>query len=225
MLPGPVVSMVGSGDVLLVAFHKGEPIGDGQNLGYKLLDVGGKRELSKGGLCLSPGSELTWLGSSEEGMVMAMDSAGLVSALTRSFGWQWTPLLDTLKVSKSKRYRFWPVGVVSGKLLAATLKDGEEHPAAYPRPVITAVPLTAICAQSQDGEEMSKFEKSFPAMEARARQRKFNLDHGLVMGDDGSAEPEEMEGELMAQQAKLDTMVVKRIQEACAAEKPERAMD
>ncbi|CAN0456889.1 unnamed protein product, partial [Ectocarpus sp. 12 AP-2014] len=66
MLPGPVVSMVGSGDVLMVAFHKGEPIGDGQNLGYKLLDVGGKRELSKGGLCLSPGSELTWLGSSEE---------------------------------------------------------------------------------------------------------------------------------------------------------------
>ena len=35
----------------------------------------------------------------------------------------------------------------------------------------------------------------------------------------------EMEGELMAQQAALDTMVVKRIQEACAAEKAERAMD
>lgn len=29
----------------------------------------------------------------------------------------------------------------------------------------------------------------------------------------------------MAQQAALDTMLVKRIQEACAAEKAERAMD
>ena len=55
----------------------------------------------------------------------------------QSFGWQWTPVLDTLKVSKNKRDRFWPVGVVTGKLLAATLKGGEEHPAAYPRPVLT----------------------------------------------------------------------------------------
>ncbi|CAN0101878.1 unnamed protein product, partial [Hapterophycus canaliculatus] len=55
----------------------------------------------------------------------------------QSFGWQWTPLLDTLKVSKNKKDRFWPVGVVTGKLLAATLKGGEEHPAAYPRPVLT----------------------------------------------------------------------------------------
>lgn len=57
--------------------------------------------------------------------------------LFQSFGWQWAPLLDTLKVSKNKRDRFWPVGVVTGKLLAATLKGGEEHPAAYPRPVLT----------------------------------------------------------------------------------------
>lgn len=57
-----------------------------QNLGYQLLDVGGKRELSKGALCLSPASELTWLGASEEGMVVAMDSSGLVSALTRVSG-------------------------------------------------------------------------------------------------------------------------------------------
>ena len=49
-----------------------------------------------------------------------------------------------------------------------------------------AVPLTALCAQSQDGEEMARFEKSFPAMEARARQRKFNLDRGLGMGDDAA---------------------------------------
>lgn len=36
---------------------------------------------------------------------------------------------------------------------------------------------------------------------------------------------EEAESELMSQQAQLDTMVVKRIQEACAVEKAERAMD
>ena len=45
--------------------------------------MGGKRELSKGAVCLSPASELTWMGVSEEGMVVTMDSTGLVSALTR----------------------------------------------------------------------------------------------------------------------------------------------
>ncbi|CAN0063821.1 unnamed protein product, partial [Laminaria digitata] len=34
-----------------------------------------------------------------------------------------------------------------------------------------------------------------------------------------------MEGVLMSQHAQLDTMVVKRIQQACADENPERAMD
>lgn len=69
---------------------QGEPQGDSQKLGYQVLDVGGKRELSKGDLCLSPGSELTWLGTSEEGMVVSMDSAGLVSGLTlvRTGGWR-----------------------------------------------------------------------------------------------------------------------------------------
>lgn len=43
----------------------------------------GKRELSKGGVCVSPGAELTWLGMSEERMLVAMDSSGLVLALTR----------------------------------------------------------------------------------------------------------------------------------------------
>lgn len=40
-----------------------------------------------------------------------------------------------------------------------------------------------------------------------------------------SAHRPELEGELMAQQAALDTMIVKRIQEACAAERADRAMD
>ncbi|CAN0317217.1 unnamed protein product [Laminaria digitata] len=86
MLPGPIVTMAGAGDVLAVVFHQvrivGEPQGDSQKLGYQVLDVGGKRELSKGDMCLSPSSELTWLGTSEEGMVVSMDSAGLVSGLT-----------------------------------------------------------------------------------------------------------------------------------------------
>ena len=57
-------------------------MGESQNLGYQLLDMNGKRELSSGGVCMSVGAELTWLGMSEELMLVTMDSSGLVSTLT-----------------------------------------------------------------------------------------------------------------------------------------------
>lgn len=69
--------------------------------------------------------------------------AGDVS-IEKSFDWQWTPMLDTLSVSKNKKDRFWPVGVVTGKLLAVALKGGEEHPTAYPRPVLTGTSVSDI---------------------------------------------------------------------------------
>ncbi|CAM9947064.1 unnamed protein product, partial [Choristocarpus tenellus] len=137
MLPGPVVTMAGSGALLVVIYHKGLPLGESQSLAYLLLDVGGGRELSCGDVCLSSGAELTWLGLSDDLMVVAMDSTGLLMGLTQSLGWRWMPLLDTLSVSKNKQDRFWPVGVVTGKLLAANLKGVEEYPTTYPRPVLT----------------------------------------------------------------------------------------
>lgn len=58
-------------------------MGDAQNLGYMLLDVVGKRALSQGCVSLSPSAELTWLGFTEEHMVVAMDSSGLLTGLTQ----------------------------------------------------------------------------------------------------------------------------------------------
>ena len=47
------------------------------------------------------------------------------------------------------------------------------------------MPLSALCAKSRDGEEMSKFERTFPHMDARAKQRRFNLDNDLTQDDGG----------------------------------------
>lgn len=58
-------------------------MGDSQKLGYLLLDVGGKRELSRGDVAISAAAELTWLGFTEEHMVVAMDSTGLLTGLTQ----------------------------------------------------------------------------------------------------------------------------------------------
>lgn len=45
---------------------------------------------------LSHGSELKWVGFSEEGQLMSLSDAGVVSALSLESGW-WSPILD-LKV-------------------------------------------------------------------------------------------------------------------------------
>ena len=46
-----------------------------------------------------------------------------------------------------------------------------------------AVSLSAPSTKSQDGEDMARFEKVFPVMEARVRQRRFNLEVGLTDED------------------------------------------
>ncbi|CAN0370008.1 unnamed protein product, partial [Discosporangium mesarthrocarpum] len=137
MISGPLVSMAGAGPLLVLVYHKGPPVGETQSLAYQVLDVMGGHEVSSGDLCLSPGACLTWLGFSDDLMAVAMDSLGLLTGLTQSLGWRWAPLLDTLSVSKNKEDRFWPIGVVTGKLLAANLKGGEKNPSTHPRPVLT----------------------------------------------------------------------------------------
>lgn len=47
-----------------------------------------------------------------------------------------------------------------------------------------AVSLSAVSALSLDGEEMTKFEKTYPAAEARVKHRRFNLDKGFT--EDGA---------------------------------------
>lgn len=55
---------------------------------------------------------------------------------------------------------------------------------------VEAVPLSAVSSLSLDGEEMSKFEKIYPAMQARVRQRRLNLDNGFVDDEDVDQEGE-----------------------------------
>ena len=46
------------------------------------------------------------------------------------------------------------------------------------------MPLSALCAKSRD-DEMVSFERTFPHLQARSRQRRFNLDNGLAEDDGG----------------------------------------
>ncbi len=110
--------------------------------------------MAKGPLALTPGSSLTWLGFSEELMLCCVDSSGVLSGLTPSFGWHWQPMLDTKAVSghrnRNKGDTYWPVAVIGGKFMCVVLKGGEQYPSVYPQPILTEVVLKAPVAQSYE---------------------------------------------------------------------------
>lgn len=40
----------------------------------------------------------------------------------QSYGWQWTPILDTAALKRNKLDAYWPVGVLESKLMYTLLK-------------------------------------------------------------------------------------------------------
>lgn len=71
---GAIVSMAAHEQFLIVAYHMGPPSGTEQCLGFILFDVDNRKMLSKGRLPVSPGSELAWIGFSEDGLPATYDS-------------------------------------------------------------------------------------------------------------------------------------------------------
>ena len=135
---GPIVSMVAHGALLCVVYHAGMPLPSHQALHCHVMDVQGKRTLLDCPLPVSPGSTLTWLGYSDKGLLLSMDSASIVRGLSFEWGGQWVPLLDLSKKGKDVH---WPVGLMEDKLMCAVCKSGLKVPNTLNRPVLTAVEL------------------------------------------------------------------------------------
>lgn len=130
-------------------YHEGEPLRDAsQKIGYKLIDAVANRVLASGSTSsLSSGATLTWAGFSNDGSLLVMDSAGMLSMLVtvdmspNHAHWEWMPMLDTLGLRKSSDDSFWPVTVYDGKLVCVPLKGSNKYPDATRRPVTAALGL------------------------------------------------------------------------------------
>lgn len=157
-LKGDPVAMVGRGRFLAVFYHESSPLDDGtQKLGFTLWDAAFFRVVAQGPVsCLSKASELTWVGFSNELSLFAMDSDGMLSMLVATGEytnpgsplWEWTPVLDTVGLRKSKDDRFWPITLFNGKLVCIPLKGGKKYPDASRRPVTSAISLRMPLSRS-----------------------------------------------------------------------------
>uniref|UniRef100_A0A6J0SAG9 WD repeat and HMG-box DNA-binding protein 1 n=1 Tax=Pogona vitticeps TaxID=103695 RepID=A0A6J0SAG9_9SAUR len=159
-LPGPVVSMAGHGEQLLLTFHKGTGFEGDQNLGVQLIEFGKKKKQVLHGdpLPLSRKSYLTWVGFSAEGTPCYVDSQGIVRMLNRGLGNTWTPVCDTREHCKGKSDHYWIVGVHENpQQLRCIPCKGARFPPTLPRPAVAVLPFKLpFCQTATDKGQMEE---------------------------------------------------------------------
>ncbi|XP_067847686.1 WD repeat and HMG-box DNA-binding protein 1 isoform X2 [Heptranchias perlo] len=159
-LMGPVVSMTGHGEQLLISYHRGTGFDGDQCLGVQLMELGKrKRQILQGApLCLNRKSYLAWQGFSAEGTPVFADSEGIVRMLNRSLGNTWIPISNTRDYCKGKSDYYWVVGIHENpQQLRCIPCKGSRFPPTLPRPTVTILPLKLpYCQTSSEKGQMEE---------------------------------------------------------------------
>ncbi|XP_009994758.1 PREDICTED: WD repeat and HMG-box DNA-binding protein 1 [Chaetura pelagica] len=138
-LPGPVVSMAGHGEQLMVIYHRGTGFDGDQCLGVQLMELGKKKKQILHGdpLSLTKKSHLVWVGFSAEGTPCYVDSEGMVRMLNRGLGNTWIPVCNTREHCKGKSDHYWVVGIHENpQQLRCIPCKGARFPPTLPRPAV-----------------------------------------------------------------------------------------
>ncbi|KFR14644.1 WD repeat and HMG-box DNA-binding protein 1 [Opisthocomus hoazin] len=138
-LPGPVVSMAGHGEQLMIIYHRGTGFDGDQCLGVQLMELGKKKKqiLQGDPLSLTKRSYLVWVGFSAEGTPCYVDSEGIVRMLNRGLGNTWIPVCNMREHCKGKSDHYWVVGIHENpQQLRCIPCKGARFPPTLPRPAV-----------------------------------------------------------------------------------------
>uniref|UniRef100_A0A8C6DXC7 WD repeat and HMG-box DNA-binding protein 1 n=1 Tax=Moschus moschiferus TaxID=68415 RepID=A0A8C6DXC7_MOSMO len=141
-LPGPIVSMAGHGEQLVIVYHRGTGFDGDQCLGVQLLELGKKKKQILHGdpLPLTRKSYLVWVGFSAEGTPCYVDSEGIVRMLNRGLGHTWTPVCNIREHCKGKSDHYWVVGIHENpQQLRCIPCKGSRFPPTLPRPAVAVL--------------------------------------------------------------------------------------
>ncbi|EDV20225.1 uncharacterized protein TRIADDRAFT_32433 [Trichoplax adhaerens] len=160
-LAGPVVAMSGHDDIIMVVYHAGVPFDNNQRFNVKIIDAKKGRSIYKylePALPITPGSKLSWLGFSDEGVPVTYDTAGIVRVLQKSYGYSWIPVLNARQLSKNKSDTYWAIGLNgNSRQLRCILCKASAYPSTVPRPVATVLPLQIpLCEINTDKSSLEE---------------------------------------------------------------------
>ncbi|TKC49874.1 hypothetical protein EI555_007589, partial [Monodon monoceros] len=123
-LPGPVVSVAGHGEQLVIVYHRGTGFDGDQCLGVQLLELGKKKKQIL------------------HGTPFYVDSEGIVRMLNRGLGHTWTPVCNTREHCKGKSDHYWVVGIHENpQQLRCIPCKGSRFPPTLPRPAVAVLPF------------------------------------------------------------------------------------
>lgn len=144
-LTGPAVCLAAQpeGRLLAAVTHAAAPDAAtrSQRLRLEVYDTAGAgRLIERCELALSPGSTLSWLGFTSDGLPCTADSTGVLRVRSPQYGGAWVPVLDTEAAARASE-AWWPVGLSGDALTCIVCPRSHPHPVLHPRPIFTRTPL------------------------------------------------------------------------------------
>ncbi|KAK4773370.1 hypothetical protein SAY87_028389 [Trapa incisa] len=218
-LDGPVVTASGFGDQLAIVNHASDCLpSDDQVLEFRVFNISNSTQPLKGRLPLSPGSQLTWFGFSEEGVLSFYDSKGVLRGFTSQFGGSWIPLFSPSKANKLDE-SYWVVGMNSSNIFCVICKKPDIFPQVMPKPILSIINFSCPLASSDLGAET--LENEFMLNAIRLSQIQDQMEDLSRTGLDASS----LDDDAFTIEAAQDKCILRLIASCCNSDKLVRATE
>lgn len=174
-------------------------------------------------LDITPNTQVKALFFSEEGEPCVMDSNGTLTTLlnSRKFGHaKWVPVLGSPSARSTNeeesvdevQRKYWPIGVSENKLLCVVLRGQRQYPP-IPLPITDEVKLAVPGIGENEGDYL--------VAKTLFQQAQSRLE---FLGEQGVEVQDESKEELADQAIELDKMLLRQFQQACQAQRVNRAL-
>ncbi|PAN11499.1 hypothetical protein PAHAL_2G176200 [Panicum hallii] len=217
---GPVVTAAGHGDQLAIVSHASDclPSGD-QVLDVKVFNISERAQSFSGRLLLTPSSQLSWFGFSDNGQLSSYDSKGILRVFSSQFGGSWLPVFSSVKARKSEDESHWVVGLDANNIFCILCKHPQSYPQVMPKPVLTILELSFPIASSDLGA--NSLENEFMMRKLHLSQIRNKMDEMAALGLDTTA----YDDEEFNLEAALDRCILRLISSCCSGDKLVRATE
>uniref|UniRef100_J3MVR2 Uncharacterized protein n=2 Tax=Oryza brachyantha TaxID=4533 RepID=J3MVR2_ORYBR len=217
---GPVVTAAGHGDQLAIVSHASDCLSSGdQVLDVKVLKISECAQSLSSRLVLSPSSQLSWFGFSENGELSSFDSKGILRVFSGQFGGSWIPIFSSIKARKSEDESHWVVGLDANNIFCILCKSHEYYPQVTPKPVLTIFELSFPVASSDLGA--TSLENEFVMRKLHLSQTQKKIEEMAALGLDTTA----LDDEAFNMEAALDRCILRLISSCCNGDKLVRASE
>ncbi|RCV33222.1 hypothetical protein SETIT_7G065800v2 [Setaria italica] len=217
---GPVVTAAGHGDQLAIVSHASDclPSGD-QVLDVRVFNISERAQSLSGRLLLTPSSQLSWFGFSDNGQLSSYDSKGILRVFSSQFGGSWLPVFSSVKARKSEDESHWVVGLDANNIFCILCKYPQSYPQVMPKPVLTILELSFPIASSDLGA--NSLENEFMMRKLYLSQIQNKMDEMAALGLDAAA----YDDEAFNMEAALDRCILRLISSCCSGDKLVRATE